>query len=77
MIEWQMGVKRLPSREWLGARRKYPWHDMPVGASFPASQGMSLRDVGALARVANQRYAPKRFKAGRDADGALRIWREA
>lgn len=62
----------IPAPRRRGGVRKYPWLEMEVGDSFLFSATGSYPYEAA--RTASKRYAPKRFRAGKSADG-MRVWR--
>ncbi len=54
-------------------QRKYPWKAMLIGNSFFVPNG-NRHNLYATARMATQRFYPKRFRA-KQQDGGIRIWR--
>lgn len=63
-------------RGWRRSQPRYPWTSMDVGESFLVNTEklQSARNMAYLSNH-NQKYAPRKFQAGKDAAGKIRIWR--
>lgn len=65
----------MPNLAPSGHPNKYPWGKMEVGDSF-VPKGKE-KSAYSLVWRASQKFAPKKFKASKDEDGVLRVWRTA
>lgn len=73
-VKPEAGIEMV--RGGMGSHPRYPWASMEVGESFLVNvEKLQSARTMAYTNNHNKKYAPRKFRAGKDAAGNIRIWR--
>ncbi|MCJ7434043.1 MAG: hypothetical protein MUO77_11200 [Anaerolineales bacterium] len=75
MIQIDKGVEKPVTS--VREQMKYPWEGMEVGDSFIVPDELKSTSAKSMCYQHNKKDAPKKFVAGLDKVGVLRVWRDA